>query len=97
MKKSDWIWVSIRIFGIYLLVLAIISIPDAIGIIYGLVNMADAANSSSELASFVNSLYEAALIKGATTMSQLAIFSVAAYYFLRHGKLIHKMANNNNE
>ena len=28
MNKDEWIWVAIRIFGIYLLVLAIISIPE---------------------------------------------------------------------
>ncbi|MEK6233403.1 MAG: hypothetical protein N2C14_01695 [Planctomycetales bacterium] len=30
MKKQDWIWVAIRIFGIYLLVLAVISLPKAL-------------------------------------------------------------------
>ena len=27
MSKQDWIWVAIRIFGIYLLVMAVIAIP----------------------------------------------------------------------
>ena len=30
MTKEDWIWIAIRIFGIYLIVLAIISIPGVI-------------------------------------------------------------------
>jgi hypothetical protein len=30
MTKEDWIWIAIRIFGIYLIVLAIISIPGII-------------------------------------------------------------------
>ena len=31
MKKRDWIWVAIRIFGIYLLVLAVIALPKIVG------------------------------------------------------------------
>jgi len=31
MKKQDWIWVAIRIFGIYLLVLAIVALPKVLG------------------------------------------------------------------
>ena len=30
MTREDWIWVAIRIFGIYLLVLALVSIPDIV-------------------------------------------------------------------
>ena len=31
MDRKDWIWVAIRIFGIYLLVLAVCSLPDVLG------------------------------------------------------------------
>ena len=31
MNKQDWIWVAIRIFGIYLLVLAVIALPKVLG------------------------------------------------------------------
>ena len=96
MSKNEWIWVAIRIFGIYLLVLAIISIPDAIGNIYALIQMADGAESYPELASMARSLNKAVVAKGTTATSQLVIFSIASYYFLRHGKAIHKMANHEN-
>ena len=31
MNKRDWIWVAIRIFGIYLLVLAVVALPKILG------------------------------------------------------------------
>ncbi|WP_409523682.1 hypothetical protein [Nitrincola sp. MINF-07-Sa-05] len=93
MSKSEWIWVAIRLFGIYLLVLAFISIPDAIGNIYALVYMLDTTGNSSDSASMVNSLRKSAKAAGSKATAQLVIFLVAAYYFLRHGKAIHKLAN----
>lgn len=96
MSKGEWIWVAIRIFGIYLLVLAIISIPEAIGNIYGLFHMADAAKGSGELGSMASSLQKAALAKGVTATAQLVIFLIASYYFLRHGKAIHNLAMREN-
>ncbi|MEE2602742.1 MAG: hypothetical protein VX595_06720 [Pseudomonadota bacterium] len=96
MNKDEWIWVAIRIFGIYLLVLAIISIPEAIGAIYAHLNVADAANRSSELASVAGSLRKAAVSKGITAVSQLVLFSVASYYFICRGKLIHRLASREN-
>lgn len=92
MNKSEWIWVAIRIFGIYLLVLAIVSIPEAIGNIYGLIYMADAVKGSGEFGSMAHSLQKAAMSKGVTATAQLFIFSIASYYFLRHGKVIHSLA-----
>lgn len=92
MNKTEWIWVAIRIFGIYLLVLAIISIPEAIGAVYSHLHLADAASRSSDLASMADSLRKAAVSKGITSLSQLIVFSVASYYFICRGKLIHKVA-----
>lgn len=96
MSKDEWIWVSIRIFGIYLLVLAIISIPDAIGAIYAHLNVADAAGRSSSLASVAESLRKAAVSKGVTALAQLVLFSMASYYFICRGKLLHKLASREN-
>ncbi|WP_062814995.1 MULTISPECIES: hypothetical protein [unclassified Alcanivorax] len=93
MNKDEWIWVAIRIFGIYLLVLAIISIPEAIGAIYAHLNVADAASQSAEIASFADSLRKAALSKGITAISQLMLFSMASYYLICRGKLIHRLAS----
>ena len=31
MTKRDWIWVAVRVFGLYLLVMAIVAIPQTIG------------------------------------------------------------------
>lgn len=34
MEKRDWIWVAIRVFGIFLLVRAVIAIPDLLSSFY---------------------------------------------------------------
>ena len=96
MSKSEWIWVAIRIFGIYLLVLAIISIPEAIGAVYAHLHLADAAGRSSDFASMADSFRKAAVSKGITALSQLILFSIAAYYFICRGKLIHYIASREN-
>ncbi|MBQ0785087.1 MAG: hypothetical protein KBT66_12695 [Amphritea sp.] len=96
MSQSEWIWVAIRIFGIYLLVLAIISIPEAIGAVYAHLHLAEAASHTSDLASMSESLRKAAVTKGVTAFFQLLLFSIASYYFIAHGKLIHKLASRTN-
>lgn len=92
MNKSEWIWVAIRVFGIYLLVLAIVAIPDAIGNVYALIHLSGSSQDVSELKSFSESLQKAAMANGVTGSCQVVIFLVASYYFLRHGKAIHKVA-----
>ena len=96
MNKSEWIWVAIRIFGIYLMVLAIIAVPDAIGNVYGLMHMADAVQKTGDFATMASSLQKAAMAKGTTAMAQIVIFSIASFYFLRHGKAIHNLASREN-
>lgn len=96
MTKDEWIWVAIRIFGIYLLVLAVIAIPEAIGNIYAYIKMSFSIQDSTELAKLATSFKEAAIAKGFTAVSQLILFSIVSYYFLRHGKLIHKLASSEN-
>lgn len=89
MNKSEWIWVAIRIFGIYLLVLAVIAIPEAIGAVYAHLHLANAASNSSDLASMADSMRKAAVAKGVTAFFQFLLFSIVSYYFICHAKLIH--------
>jgi len=96
MTKDEWIWVAIRIFGIYLLVLAVIAIPEAIGNVYAYIKMSFTIQDSSDLPKLAISLKEAAIAKGSTAVAQFILFSMVSYYFLRHGKLIHKMASSDN-
>ena len=96
MTKDEWIWVAIRIFGIYLLVLAVIAIPEAIGNVYAHIKMSFTIQDSSDLPKLAISLKEAAIAKGSTAVAQFILFSMVSYYFLRHGKLIHKMASSDN-
>ena len=96
MTKDEWIWVAIRIFGIYLLVLAVISIPEAIGHIYASLKISAASGEISEYAKMAVSFRDAAMAKGVTAVAQLLLFSSFSYYLLRHGKLIHKLASSEN-
>lgn len=92
MNKSEWIWVAIRIFGIYLLVLGIVAIPDVIGNVYGLIHMSNAAKETTDMASMAISLQKAAMAKGVTASFQVVVFLMASIYFLKYGKAIHKLA-----
>jgi len=96
MTKDEWIWVAIRIFGIYLLVLAVIAIPEAIGNVYAYIKMSFTIQDSNELTKLATSFKEAAIAKGSTAVAQFILFSIVSYYFLRHGKLIHKLASSEN-
>ncbi len=97
MTKDEWIWVAIRIFGIYMLVLAVMAVPDSIAHIYSAIMMPGfQATSSDELVKMIVSLKKAAMGKGVLTLSQVILFSFFSYYLLKNGKLIHKLASSEN-
>ena len=98
MTKDEWIWVAIRIFGIYLLVLAIIAIPEAIASIYGFLLLSGLENAKelSPGAEVTKTLREVGMAKGVKSICQLLIFSAISFYLLRYGKAIHKLASSEN-
>lgn len=94
MSKNDYIWVAIRIFGIYLLVLAIAALPAAISAFYYVATSSDAAEKVGSVTSSLNSDYrKVALTSGIKSISEALIFLVCAYYFIRHGGLIFRVAS----
>ena len=96
MTKDEWIWVAIRIFGIYLLVLALIAIPDVIGNFYAASQLTEFSQSDDILAASAKSLKGASITKGFTALMKLFIFSIVGFYFIRHGKFLHRLASSEN-
>ena len=94
MSKNDYIWVAIRIFGVYLLVLAIAALPGAISTFYYVLAFPDAESTVSSVTSSLDSNYrKVALASGVKSISESLIFLASAYYFIRRGGLIFKIAS----
>ncbi len=92
MNKEEWIWVAIRIFGIYLIVLAIINIPEAISNIYLMSNLSmddGTVHGTKETIEFVRSMAQAAESKAISSTLKFIIFTVIGIYFLRGGRILH--------
>lgn len=96
MNKDEWIWVAIKIFGIFLIVMAIIALPNAIASIYAYISMApyadhynsEAANETSKL---FNQFSKAQFAQGVKAIAQVLIYTGFGIYFIKSGKLIHNL------
>ena len=96
MQKEDWIWLAIRIFGIYLLILAATAVPSIISNMVGLFAYAaspppagsSADNSMKELLSNFAWQHVVALIR---CVADLLLYGVAGIHLLRGGKLIYRL------
>ncbi|OZG72812.1 hypothetical protein BTA51_12595 [Hahella sp. CCB-MM4] len=93
MNKGEWIWVAIRIFGIFLLVLGIKAIPDAVSGIYGYIQISAAIGDNAELAQVVAATQKAALTGSVKAITSILVYLPFSYYFLRHGKWLHRLAS----
>ena len=93
MTKDEWIWVAIRIFGIYLVVLALRAIPDVIGSFYAASQLTEVLQSDDILATSAKAMKSASLTKGLTSVAKLLVFSLFGFYFIRHGKFLHRLAS----
>ncbi len=99
MKREDYIWVAIRVFGIYLLVLAIVSLPLLVSSAYSTWAMRDLALDTRgdpdmslglQLASRLAIAHVTSLIAAA---GKAVLFSLAGWYFLRRGSLIFRLVS----
>ena len=98
MTKDEWIWVSIRIFGIFLLVLAIKAIPEAVAgvYVYAKISQATSPVPVDEMGKLALATRDAAMAGSVRAISSLIIYLPFSYYFIRHGKLLHKLASSEN-
>ena len=93
MDKSEWIWTAIRISGIFLVVMAVVAIPDVISSIYNAVVFGNQAETSSgEMMTQFNVLAKAHSTMAVNACSRIVLFSGFGFYFLKHGKLLHRLA-----
>lgn len=91
MTKEDIMWIAIRIFGLYFLVLAVAAAPSVAGLGYGVYYLAQLQEAPG-MEKVVNSLVvmlKANFSDGVTGTVEFLFFSVFAYYFLRSGKRLH--------
>lgn len=92
MNKRDWIWVAIRIFGIYLLVEAILALASAAGavvVLYQHFIIGYPSNADAERAlSGINQNMLAQLI---TSLCRLLVDGAAGLYFIKGAKFIFKL------
>ena len=95
MNKQDYLWCGIRIFGVYLLVLAIIELPQFIISIYVFYDIDTfPGGSGSPSFGYEDALNASriAIVSGAMkTFASFVIYVLSALYFLRYGKLIFRM------
>ena len=89
MSKEDWIWVAIRIFGIYLIVLAITSVPALVMNAY--IVSQNAALQVDTVDKMHDTIFQAAAASLTNNIVRVVLFSLIGFYFLRSGKLIFKL------
>ena len=101
MSKDDWIWVAVRIFGIYLIVLAITSVPPLVMNAYTLfqndVSKVDAL-VDQDISSGVDTvdkihdlIFQATAASLTNNIVRVVLFCLIGFYFLRHGKLFFRL------
>ena len=99
MNRNEWIWVAIRVFGIYLLVLAVTAIPDLISGALSSYMYWSARTSSIGLEgkdwAAVNTITERAssslAISFVSGLVRMILFSITGYYLLRKGNLLFEL------
>ena len=103
MNKEDWIWIVIRALGIYLVVMAIMNIPDLI--LYFWQSYGNDFGRKMGTAAFIDKpdsesckrLYEQMSIQSVGNLLhsflKVAMFSVIGSYLLKEGKSIFNLMN----
>ena len=92
MTKRDWIWVAIRIFGIYLLVEAIIAIPILISSAYLVCQHFDFGSSNtSDLDRTFRLMRQSAGTQVISSLCRLIICGGAGLYFIGGAEFLFRL------
>jgi len=96
MNKEEWIWVAIRIFGIFLLVMAILSIPRAIASIhyasiFQSFSGSEVASATNGTEKFAIKIFDAQRSHSIRSILEVIVYGLFGFYFMRGGKAIHKI------
>lgn len=95
MKKEDYIWAAIKIFGLYLMVKAIIVLPHVGGGLYLLVStdvfehIPDKENPKN----MYDMAYYAHQKQVVLALLEFVLYSIFSTYFLKGGKFIFNLMN----
>jgi hypothetical protein len=103
MDKHDWIWVAIKIFGIFLIILAITSIPEFIanaiqsafsGFGFATPPLIDKPDSES-CRNLMDKMIQQSISSFISSGLRIILFSAIGVYLLRSGKIIFKIISRN--
>lgn len=95
MTRQDWIWVAIRIFGIYALVYAVCAIPEVISssgnyYAYSATRTYRMAESGM-VEAFDKRMQTTALFSLLGSIAKVVIASIFSYYLLRRGNFLFRV------
>lgn len=100
MNKRDFVWVGIRIFGIYLLVLAVLAVPPLINSTYMASQFSDSSthetndeSSGGLFGNYHRTLFTNYVGNALGSALRLIVCAAAAWYFLRRGELVFRLAS----
>ena|ERR1700744_4868150 len=92
MTKDDLVWVAIKVFGIYLLVLAIIAIPTLISSAFGFYQLYPTTHfGSADMDKFSQTLRSEAGSLLINSLAKLFIYSAVGIYLLKGGTCLFKI------
>ena len=96
MNKEDWIWVAIKIFGIYLIVLSIINLPDVITnwwtvSPFGKVESKYYLSSGEECQFMADRLRTIGISNLIASIGKVVLFSAVGIYFVKSGKILFRI------
>jgi len=99
MTKEEWIWVAIRIFGIYLVVLAIMAVPGILSSSFMAYNWYGYSptfgSNSSDTAQIIDKmgskLFNVQLSELVAGLCKVLLFGGLGIYFLRSGKFVFRL------
>jgi hypothetical protein len=87
LSKHDWIWVAIRVFGLYLLVRAIIAVPSVIGafMLWRVARHLSPANVDERFHDAYRTLSRGASAELASSSVAFILFALIGFYLIRGG------------
>jgi hypothetical protein len=91
MKKDEIFDLVVKGFGVYLLVLAIISIPRGIEGLFLLWLYTGCSTSEPAISSFIASLHSSSISQSVVAIIKFIIYIIASVNFLRSGSLVKKL------
>ena len=100
MNKEDWIRTGIKLFGIYLIVMAIVSLPNAITDTYtyfSTQNMCNGVATASDTDSAKNFIKQACVHNFSSALKSslsLIIYLLFGIYFMGSGQLANRILGN---